>query len=147
MKTSLKNTGLIIILFCFCFTPDMSGQSKYKHTKKDAATYVKIEIAGHGLHCPFLGDGLKDKLKSMDGFNDLYIDKQDQYLIFNFPAEMNLTQEELFNIPLKVGYPAELINVIIAGKPFKIKEVKINQKNTQRKRKEKVKKTQKEIDI
>ena len=147
MKTSLKNTGLIIILFCFCFTPDMSGQSKDKHTKKHSTTYVKIEIAGHGLHCPFLGDGLKNKLKNMDGFNDLYVDKQDHYLIFNFPAEMNLTQEELFKIPLKIGYPADLINVIIAGKPFKIKEVKINQKNTQRKRKEKVKKTQKEIDI
>jgi len=142
MKTLLKNIGLTIILFCFCFTTDMSGQSKDKHTKKQAATYVKIEIAGHGLHCPFLGDGLKNKLKSMDGFNDLYIDKQDHYLIFNFPAYLNLTQEELFNIPFKIGYPAELINVIIANKPFKIKDNGSSHKTKRKGAEKKPKETQ-----
>jgi len=110
----------------FCFTG--FTQSNYKHTKKHGTTYVKIEIAGGGLHCPFLGWSLKDKLKNREGFTDLYIDKNDEYLTFKFPAEMNLTKEELFKIPLEIGYPAGIVNVIIADKPFKIKDNKSNHK-------------------
>ncbi|MBW8052078.1 MAG: hypothetical protein FVQ77_17390 [Cytophagales bacterium] len=126
MKTSLKNIGLTIILFCFCFTA--FAQSKDKHTKKHSTTYVKIEIAGHGLHCPFLGMSLKDKIKNTQEFSDFYIDKDDEYLAFNFPSEMNLTKEELFKIPVEIGYPAGIVNVIIADKPFKIKNKRSNHK-------------------
>ena len=96
-----------------------------KNTQKETLKHVKIEIDHRGLHCPFLGIALKDKLKNTEGFKDFYIDKDDRFLTFTYPAEMPITHEELMKIPIGIGFSESIVHVAIADKPFKIDDLRM----------------------
>ena len=97
-----------------------NAQYKAQNIKHETFNYVKIEIDHLGLHCSFLGVALKDKLKNMEGFKDFYIDKDERFPIFTYPAEMPITQEELMKIPIDIGFSEGIVHVAMADKPFKM---------------------------
>ena len=117
MKTKIIITASILTLN---FAPGILSEAEGQNSQVSPLKYVKIEIDHRGLHCPFLGVALKEKLKNMEGFKDFYIDKDDRYMTFTYPAEMPVTQKELMKIPIGVGFSESIVHVAIDDKPFKI---------------------------
>lgn len=117
IKTTFITITIIMVSGLFYKS---TAQDKVQNDQKGKLKHVKIEIDHRGLHCPFLGVALKDKLKKMDGFKDFYIDKDDRYMTFTYPAEMPVTQEELMKISTGVGFSESIVHVAIDDKPFKI---------------------------
>ena len=115
----LKVIGVIILCISGLVFQGFA-QVEVKNTQKETLKHVKMEIEHRGLHCPFLGVALKDKLKNMEGFKDFYIDKDDKFLTFTYPATMPITQEELMKIPIDIGFSESIVHVAIADQPFEV---------------------------
>ena len=109
---------LLVSFFLICNAPDCCAQESNLNTQTEQQAYVKIEIGYMGLHCPFLGNSLKDRLKKKEQFSNLFIDKSDTYLTFSFNKSLNLTESDIIEIPKAVGYSEEIIKITISDIPF-----------------------------
>ncbi|PCH93782.1 MAG: hypothetical protein COB85_06425 [Bacteroidetes bacterium] len=122
MVINIKSFGFrfsIIIAFLVWSLIGFSQEAEIIKTTEEQS-YVKIEIGFMGLHCPFLGNSLKDKLKNEEKFSNLFIDEKDTFLTFSFDKSLQLTESELVDIPKNVGYSEEIITVTISDVPFSI---------------------------
>ncbi len=110
---------ILLVFFClFAQTPMCLAQEADSNEPAEKQSYVKIEIGYMGLHCPFLGTSLKDKLKEEERFSNLFIDKADTYLTFSFDKSLNITESDLIKIPKDVGFSEEIISITISDIPF-----------------------------
>ncbi len=85
-----------------------------QNTAQSELKYVRINIGHGGLHCPFLGPQLEKKLKEMGDVSNMKVYKQESYATFELPATMPVTDADIRQVAIKVGYPDADVNVVIS---------------------------------
>lgn len=117
-----KNNGFgsiiaLVFLFIFCSLGQAQNNGIVQSGNKK---YVRIDI-GHGaMHCPFLSPKLEEKLKSISGIENFFIDKENSYATFSLPGDTEMTVESLKKIGTDVGYPTDDVFVKLDSKPIVI---------------------------
>lgn len=78
--------------------------------------YVRMDIGHGGLHCPFLGPRLEQGIKALNGIQNLKVDIRASYATFELPTEPVVSDVQLKELAVKVGYPPADVTVIISDK-------------------------------
>ena len=74
---------------------------------------VRIDIAHNGLHCPFLGPQLKEKISQLNGAENVNLNSHDSYIEFDMPSAKTPSEEDLIKMANDLGYPKEDIKITI----------------------------------
>lgn len=98
------------IISSVCIQQTATAQNPTKSDSK----YVRINIGHGGLHCPFLGPQLEKKLKEMGNVSNMKVYRQESYATFELPATMPVTDADIRQVAIKVGYPDADVNVVIS---------------------------------
>jgi hypothetical protein len=75
--------------------------------------HVRLDVARMGLHCPFLGPKLMEKLKAVPTAQNLKLFMMDSYITFELSSTSNVQSSEIKDIAALVGYPKQDITVTI----------------------------------
>ena len=106
------------IFICFCSLS--YGQDTTVVQKQFALAYYKIEIGMGIVKCPVLPTRLRERLTSIKGLKDYTLDTETQCAKFDIP-EGTLTKEQVYNIAIGCGFPAQAVNILVDNKPFETK--------------------------
>ncbi len=71
----------------------------------------KITVEVDGLGCPFCAYGLEKKMKDLKGMKKMTVDMETGLVQFNFPADGNLSVEEINAKVEEAGYTTRNINI------------------------------------
>jgi hypothetical protein len=102
---------LLVFIVCSVFVQQTATA---QNTAPSETKYVRINIGHGGLHCPFLGPQLEKKLKEMGNVNNMKVYRQESYATFELPATMPVTDVDIRQVAIKVGYPEADVNVVIS---------------------------------
>jgi hypothetical protein len=106
----------LYILFAFIAFSVFAQQTTATAQNTEQATlkYVRINIGHGGLHCPFLGPQLEKKLKEMGNVSNMQVYRQESYATFELPATMPVTDADIRQVAIKVGYPDADVSVVVS---------------------------------
>ncbi len=76
--------------------------------------YVRLEIGHGGLHCPFLGPRLEQSYKAVSGIQNFKLFTRESYATFELTGQPEVSEAQLRDIAVKVGYPVTDVTVIIS---------------------------------
>ena len=76
--------------------------------------YVRVDIGHGGLHCPFLGPHMEKKIKELGDVNNYKMYKQESYATFELPAAKQVSDADIKQVAIKVGYPEADVTVVIS---------------------------------
>jgi len=110
-----------IIIFLGLFLFSSISNFSYAQEAKETA-FVKIEIGYMGLHCPFLGTSLKDKIRNDSLFGQIHIDNNDKFITFSFPINAGLIEKDFEKMAVETGYSADIVKVTLSNSEFPIDE-------------------------
>jgi hypothetical protein len=79
-----------------------------------AYKYVRLDIGHGGLHCPFLGPQLEKKLVETGEVSNLKVYKKESYATFELPAATVLSDADIRQVAIKVGYPDADVRVVVS---------------------------------
>ncbi len=116
---TVKKNSPIIITAAFLFLFFQMGMAQTAGGNSSGnKKYVKMVI-GHGaLHCPFLGPKFISRLDSIQGIQNLFVDKQNSYATFNLPADTKMNLDLLQKIGIDAGYAASDVIVTLDNIPI-----------------------------
>jgi len=83
-------------------------------TSQSELKYVRINIGHGGFHCPFLGPQLERKLTETGQVSNIKVNKQESYATFEIPAASTLSDVDIRQVAIKVGYPEADVSVVIS---------------------------------
>ncbi len=106
----MKQLYLILLLAtgCIFYQQPVSAQTTA------AAKYVRLDIGHGGLHCPFLGPHLEKKLTETGQVSNLKVYKKESYATFELPAATSLSDADIRQMAIKVGYPDADVTVLVS---------------------------------
>lgn len=96
----------LVILTIAVLLSGINFNSTAQSKKTDAFT-VKVD----GLGCPFCAYGLEKKFKELKGIKNIKIEMETGIMTFNYPAEENLSVEQVNKQVEKAGYTP--VNILI----------------------------------
>lgn len=99
---------LLLAAACIFYQQPVSAQTTA------AAKYVRLDIGHGGLHCPFLGPQLEKKLNETGQVSNLKVYKKESYATFELPAATELSDADIRQVAIKVGYPDADVTVVIS---------------------------------
>jgi hypothetical protein len=85
-----------------------------QNTLQQPINYIRIDIGHGGLHCPFLGPQMEKKLRELAAINNYRMYKQESYATFELPASLPVTDADIRQVAIKVGYPEADVSVVIS---------------------------------
>jgi hypothetical protein len=75
--------------------------------------HVRLDVARMGLHCPFLGPKLVQKLKEVPSAQNVKMFMMESYITFELPVSSTVVGGKIKDIAVLVGYPAQDITVTV----------------------------------
>lgn len=99
-------------VFFFSFILAHNGVAQ--NTPEAQTKYVRVDIGHGGLHCPFLGPQMVKKIKEMCEASNMQIYKEQSYATFELPATSVVSDAEIRQVAIKVGYPEADVSVVIS---------------------------------
>jgi hypothetical protein len=99
----------LLAIFFFAAHPSVHAQAADTSNVK----HVRLEVARMGLHCPFLGPKLMEKLKAVPTAQNLKLFMMESYITFELSSNSNVQGSEIKDIAAAVGYPKQDITVTI----------------------------------
>ena len=99
---------LLLAAGCIFYQQPVSAQTT------TAAKYVRLNIGHGGLHCPFLGPQLEKKLNETGQVSNLKVYKKESYATFELPAATELSDADIRQVAIKVGYPDADVTVVVS---------------------------------
>ena len=81
----------------------------------DAIKHVRIDVAHGGLHCPFLGPQLQQKIMAVQSAKNVKLFPQESYISFELPVTTAIDEAQLIAVAVRVGYPQQDVKVTIAN--------------------------------
>lgn len=88
-----------------------------QNTAQAETKYVRVDIGHGGLHCPFLGPQMEKKIKELGDVNNYKMYRQESYATFELPVEKPVTDADIRQVAIKVGYPEADVSVVISDTP------------------------------
>ncbi|MGE0638011.1 MAG: hypothetical protein AB7P01_16325 [Bacteroidia bacterium] len=106
----MKQLYLVLLLSAvfICYHHPVSAQTTA------ATKYVRLDIGHGGLHCPFLGPQLERKLTETGQVSNLKVYKKESYATFELPAATALSDADIRQVAIKVGYPDADVTVVVS---------------------------------
>lgn len=118
MKTSTRSGKNIIIVMLTAFVLFVGVSAAFAQSGNSTVKYVRVDV-GHGaLHCPFLSPKLETKYKELSGVDNFFMDRQSSFTTFTLPASTSVTEQQLIDIGVAVGYPASDFTITFDTKPI-----------------------------
>jgi len=105
---------LLILAVSVLLSVSFPGNSTAQNTTGQTAKFVRIDIGYGGLHCPFLGPQLEKKLLEMGDVSNLKVFKQESYATFELPSSKPVSDADIKQVAVKVGYPEADVVVVIS---------------------------------
>jgi hypothetical protein len=72
----------------------------------NAFKQVRIDIGHMGLSCPNLEPQLEQKIRHVPGAQNLKVNTKGGYATFELPVQSTVTRDELRQMGIQLGYPA-----------------------------------------
>ena len=111
MRHLLLKYFRLVILAAFALTAYVPAQAQ--STDSLHVQHVRLDVARMGLHCPFLGPKLMEKLKELPAAQSVTLFMMESYITFELPSGSTVEGGKIKNIAVSVGYPAQDITVTI----------------------------------
>jgi hypothetical protein len=73
--------------------------------------HVRLDVARMGLHCPFLGPKLVQKLKDLPDAQNVTLFMMPSYITFDLPAASAIPEQQIADLAVLVGYPKQDVTV------------------------------------
>jgi hypothetical protein len=107
----LKYLKVIAVAVIFCLVAH--GQLNAQAIDTSSTKHVRLDVARMGLHCPFLGPQLMEKLKQVPSAQNVTLFMQPSYITFDLANGSDVNEAQIADIAAKVGYPKQDITVTI----------------------------------
>ncbi len=102
------------ILLLFTILLNLPVSKAAAATGSVSLQYVRIEIGHGGLHCPFLGPRFEQSMKELTGIQNFKLYTRESYATFEIAGPPAVTETQLKDIAVKVGYPVADVVILIS---------------------------------